>query len=525
MDFFSRSFRELYGAFREMPQGSRILAGVLVVVLLVSLGYLFSQSLPESSRVSLFPGQSFSQATLSSMDAVLCNAGLTGHEVESDTITVPREEKTKYMAALVAADAMPREFGDYLSEAVESDSWWKSMGQSREAIELAKERELSKIIGQIDGIEYAAVQYDSVKSPGLMGGNVYSASVSVRAKGNQPLDKEIVPGITRTVAGWFAGLKPEDVVVVDLKTGHPWRAEDADIAEAGGGSVALRKESEEKYYKAKIEKLFPEIPGLIVETGVELNEYVKRSVVEVRHDPQTTPMQVRRQVESTTREERSREPFPGFDGKMNQPREKIELGQTVRTGQEEIRTEQVDQTNAVSGIQQQTEYPPLTVRKVTATIKIPESYIADTWRKSARIQPETPLTPEQQAGFDAFRSQFFDEVRRSVAIVLPEVDGNADKTELVHVCTYRGAAMQQVEPVKTVARSAAVVWWSANWPTVTLGAVAGFVLLVFWFLMRSFGQDHAVEESPEALVDRRVSELIEQKPHAAADLLRQWVGG
>ena len=507
-----------------MPLGSRILAGILAVVLIVSLGYLFTQSLPESSRVPLFPGQSFDQATLSAMDATLCNAGFSGQNIEAGNITVPREEKAKYMAALVAADALPREFGDYLSDAVENDSWMKSMGQSKEAIELAKERELSKIIGQIDSIEFAAVQYDCEKSSSLMGGNIYSASVSVRAKGNQPLDKTIVPGIARTVAAWFAGLVPEDVVVVDLKTGLPWRT-DAMDAGNGGGSFASRKESEEKYYKAKIEQLYPEIPGLIVEAGVELNEYVKRSVVEVRHDPQATPLQVSRQVESTSREEQSREPFPGFEGKMNQPREKIELGQTVRTGQEEVRTERVDQTNAVSGIQQQTEYPPLTVRKVTATIKIPDNYILDSWRKAGNVDPDATMTAIDRADFETFRLQFFDEIRQSVAIVLPNVEGVEDKTELVHVSSYQSMVEQHLDPVKTVAMSDTAIWWSANWPTVVLGSIAGLVLTVVWLLLRSFGHEGQIEETPENAAQRSVSELVEQKPRAAADLLRQWVGG
>ena len=61
MDFLSRAYSQLYDLYRSMTPGSRLTAGLLAAVVLLSLGYLFTHQ-SSSPEVDLMHGVPLSAA-------------------------------------------------------------------------------------------------------------------------------------------------------------------------------------------------------------------------------------------------------------------------------------------------------------------------------------------------------------------------------------------------------------------------------------------------------------------------------
>ena len=59
MDFLNQAFAQFKDLFDGMTPGSRITAGLLLTVVLVSLGYLFTHAVPGSSVYLLDGGQQY----------------------------------------------------------------------------------------------------------------------------------------------------------------------------------------------------------------------------------------------------------------------------------------------------------------------------------------------------------------------------------------------------------------------------------------------------------------------------------
>src|SRR5262245_30071138 len=116
MDTFNKAYGQLLDLMRSMTPGARVTSALLLVVIAVSLGWLVQGNVAENETF-LMGGQTFSPSQLRDMQAAFGKAGLEAH-VEGAQVRVPRGQESKYMAALAEAQALPVEFGDYLSKAV-----------------------------------------------------------------------------------------------------------------------------------------------------------------------------------------------------------------------------------------------------------------------------------------------------------------------------------------------------------------------------------------------------------------------
>src|SRR5688500_7484224 len=100
MNFLNQAYTQLADLFRSMTPAARITTGPLLVVVVVSLAYLF-QLKTSGSDEYLFGGRIFSQDELGVMEAAIAQAGLNNAENVGNRIRVPRGLKHKYLAALV----------------------------------------------------------------------------------------------------------------------------------------------------------------------------------------------------------------------------------------------------------------------------------------------------------------------------------------------------------------------------------------------------------------------------------------
>ena len=159
MDFLNRATTQLTELYRSMTPGSRLTAGLLAAVVVLSVGYLSTHQ-ASTPEVDLMHGVPIAASQLPAMEAAFAKANLKSYEIRGTSIHVPRDEAGAYMAALAAGNAVPPNFGAALREALSKDSPFASNKQRDQLIKIAIQDELSLWIRSMDGIETAYVLYD-----------------------------------------------------------------------------------------------------------------------------------------------------------------------------------------------------------------------------------------------------------------------------------------------------------------------------------------------------------------------------
>ena len=85
MDFLNKSMAQVSELFRSMTPGARITAGLLLAVVVVSMGYLFRQG-TSGPDAFLFGGEPLSEGQLMRVEAAIAQAGLSGCVREGNRI-------------------------------------------------------------------------------------------------------------------------------------------------------------------------------------------------------------------------------------------------------------------------------------------------------------------------------------------------------------------------------------------------------------------------------------------------------
>src|SRR5687767_6685712 len=144
MDFLNQASAQVTNLFRSMSMGARIVAGLLLAVIVISLAYLFNHQLAAPDSY-LMGGQPVHGDEIDAIVGALGQAGLTNHTVDGNRIRVPRGEEATYMAALADAGALPKNYGSYLQEAVSGGGMLVSKSKQAQMNKVALTRELGAV--------------------------------------------------------------------------------------------------------------------------------------------------------------------------------------------------------------------------------------------------------------------------------------------------------------------------------------------------------------------------------------------
>ena len=123
------------------------------------------------------------------------------------------------MAALAEGKALPPHFGDPSIMALESSTILDDPEVRKRRNQVAVQEELSLIIRSMSGIESTSVMIDADSKAPFGERQLKVASVAVKATGSEPLSEDQVKSIRCVVSAGLAGLKPENVTVLDLNSG------------------------------------------------------------------------------------------------------------------------------------------------------------------------------------------------------------------------------------------------------------------------------------------------------------------
>ena len=181
MDFLNKAMGQLTDLFKSMTPGSRITAGMLLVMIVVSLTYLFVFQFNTANEY-LFGSREFSQAELDAMQSAFAAANLDGFRVVGQRIQVPRAKLVEYLQALSQSNFLPQNFDSAIDEAIaSSNSIIDSKPLQDYKFIQAKQKKLAHVISAFNGIDTATVQFQEVKKDGFPPQVERKATVAARA--------------------------------------------------------------------------------------------------------------------------------------------------------------------------------------------------------------------------------------------------------------------------------------------------------------------------------------------------------
>jgi len=550
MDFLNKTFAQFSDLFPSMTPGGRITAGLLLVVAVVSVGYLF-QSQVGGGDDYLFGGDSIPRATLRKMEGAFGNANLNNFTFEGNRVRVPRAQRAAYLKALVEGKALPPNFDDLLKD--DDGSVFEAPKQKDERLRLRKQAAMSLVISLMQGIESAHVIID--QQPGFDGLDrtpLKTAVVEVTASGNIPLDDEQVENIHNFVKGAIAGIKPGNVTVIDGNGGsYVW---ENDFGGAGSSTYARAVHKTEQSLTAKIRSHLKYIPGVTVSTLAILDDKKGSRTVEIKNDPKPIPVRTSENSRTSNRDSSSVGGAPGVGaqgGGANQP---ASVGANGGKGSNETSDESKSETvSVVSQTRSEKESFDLVPKTTKASIGIPASYYEEVWRKKNPPKDGEEAKKPEAADLEKIADDVAKEVKAAVAILLPNAAEVKNPTSLVNVTTFQDIKTAEIHGPPATQR--ALTWLGQNWPMMAMVGLVVFSLGVLRSTLRGVpvpaAESAAVsmrvtgaepkseaEETVEAMAARRLrrmtgsgpslrdelSELVKEDPDSAANVLRSWIG-
>ena len=551
MDFLNRAFAQLAELFRSMTPGARVTAGLLLAVVVVSVGYLFNHQVSGGDSY-LLEGQHFSQAELNAMEAAFGKAGLGDFEFEAGRVRVPRSLKAKYMAALADGDALPAHFGSHLDAAVNKPSPFTSKAQQEAMLKNALQKELADTIGSMNGIETAAVFYDVQKKGGLKQETMLTASVSVTPVGTKLLPPDQVPKIRALVAGAI-GATPEQVTVIDLNGPFYKAGGKDDVPDVLEDPYARRVKWWQEDWERKILQALEYVPGVVVTANVELDPHTKLQEEKTHVDPKTVPVRVQEQTQTDQSDAANPAGQPGLQAqRANAPA--TLPAQARGSHSEKEMTSRIEQ-NDTSRDYTKTETAPLTPKRVTVTVGIPSSYFEKVYRDQNPSPPDQPTAPLDKKALAKIQDDEISKIQKHVTALLPHTDLTADPRPLVTVTPFHQLPAAAIPAPAT--SQVVLDWLSTNWSTAGMSLLALVSLAMLRSMARSAPVQTATPELPlpsapvpQAKEDKKevgepavkgtarlkrrlgsgqplrdeLADMVREDPDTAASILRSWIG-
>ena len=398
MDFLNKSIAQVSELFRSMTPGARITAGLLLAVVVVSMGYLFRHA-SAGPDAYLFGGEALSDGQLTRVEAAIAQAGLSGYVREGNRIRVPAGQQAAYLAAVADAGALPPNFNTILENALDKGGPWESREATRERLKIAKQQTLSEIVRAMSWVEKRSC-CSTISSPAransLTVTNQVTASVSVRPIVGESLDPRRAKNIEKLVAS-AVSMSPENVTVTNLGEG---------TAIAGDGSIDpghLRnddymqtKVAFEMQKRASIINSLRDIPGVRVEVNADFDNTEEETTRGVKPDPKAvTAASEITSNDTTTQSTADNGGRPGLEAQGSQSPTAAAAAPAKHEQDNQSKT--TDTQNVVGVEETDTKKHGLTPKEVWATVTIPGKYVEDIWKQRNPTATEPPKPEDLRA--------------------------------------------------------------------------------------------------------------------------------
>jgi flagellar M-ring protein FliF len=555
MDFLNKAYAQAADLFRSMTPGARITAALLAAVVVISLTFLFTHPIGGPAS-DLMHGVPLSADQLPAMEAAFDKANLKGcYKVEGTRILVSQGQESAFMGALADAKALPPNIDTALRRAISESSPFESPKEFEQRVKNGTQETLSLIISAMKGIQRAHVLYDTDITPGLNRKKIVTASVFITPTGSEVLDGDRIAAIKQSVATSIAGMKPENVTVVDQKSGRSWYGNPDSGGSAEDNLYLKLKQNYETDLKAKVLGALTYIPSVSVETSIVLDPKKISKSREVKNDPK--PLPIRETEENSSRTQSGGSSATAGTAGLRGQQANVPLALTGGggSGPREEEKESKRETVSISGGQEtESETVGLTPKLAKVSVGVPVSYLKKVWQDNNPEKGKESKGPDA-AALDQIRKEVFAKIKKVIAPLLPPAENIADPTELVAVEDFQDPTFEPT-PEPGIAKNL-LTWLGNSWSLLGMIGLAGMSLLMLRSLIKAapaslpplaMPQGMSMEAAPRnAAVPREnmpspvaaarlrrfssgpslrdeLSGVVKEDPDTAANILRNWIG-
>lgn len=543
MDFVNSAIAQISDLFRSMTPGARITAGLLLAVVIISVGYLFQQS-GSGPDAYLFGGQALSDSELTLIEAAVSLEGLAGHSREGNRLRVPAGKQAAYMAAIAGGNALPRNFNTILENAINEGGPWESAEAKRERLKIAKQQMLSEIVRAMTWVQEAVVLYDEQRERGMLRPKEVVATVSVRPVLGESLHPGRVKTLQTLLAKSVLGLDPNNVAVTDLNDGTSF----------GAGGEIYSGIFDDEFYQLKVAfemqkrnsilNALRHFPGVNVEVNAELDDTVEEFTQNVKPDPKPATL---KEISSTESSRQTTTDGGGRPGASAQgPGRGGQVAAPTRQNQNVRDSDTTETINFVGQEQHTVRRKGFTPKEIWATVTIPSTHAENLWRQRNPQASERPK-PED---LSIIKGDLVTDIETIVEPLLIQGALKAEDTyKHVKVVVVDTLPAPALEPPAMTAQ--ALAWTSRYGSTLAMVGVAVFSLLVLRSLAKSGPPSGTTPSVPTLQLDASEAptpedaeegerprlrlkkgselkddliEIVREDPDAAADILRGWIG-
>jgi flagellar biosynthesis/type III secretory pathway M-ring protein FliF/YscJ len=257
---FQRTFQTIGAQLRGLTPTAKLLIGSLMIILVMSL-FLVSLYAGNTEMVPLGLRPDVGNDVKTQVVGYL-QAHDIPFEDHGGDVRVPADRTIGILAQLSERQLID---GDEISfeTLVADESPFRTRDQTRQRYLIAKMNVLGGMIGQMTGIDRAKVVIDQPEgAQGIGRSNIAaSASVSVQTRGGE-LSQQQVDAIAHLVARSHAGLRPDNVAIIDARTGRSLSARSPDALTAS--RYLEVKQAAETHVKSALSAALDYIPGVLI---------------------------------------------------------------------------------------------------------------------------------------------------------------------------------------------------------------------------------------------------------------------
>lgn len=548
MDFLNQALAQVSDLFRSMTPGARITAGLLLAVVVISVGYLFQYQSAGPDEF-LFGGQFLTDGQINQIEAAMAQAGLNEYERDGNRIRVPRGLRAAYLAAVADGGALPPNFHNYLENALSQGGPWESGEATKERLRIARQQMLGDIIRHMHWVQDAVVLYDEQQPRGLRRTKEVTATVSVTPIQGESLDPRRAKELQKLVAHAVVGMRLEDVMITSMDGPNSLGGDGSIFAESFDNEYYQTRVAYEQYKKNCILNALSYVPGIRVEVSAELDDTIQETVQNLKPDKSGTALKTLTVEETTSSGTLDGGGPPGVTAQG--PNRQGVLPQLAQreTSKTSKTTDEAD--NLVGQEQRALQRTGFTPKEDWATVTIPRSYVETIW-KQRNPDAKDPPKPED---LTSIQSALITQVEETVLPLLTRQNKGQDEYKHVRVAVVDSIPLPAIEPPSFA--SNAMAWTGRYWSSLAMIGVAMFSLLILKSVVKGgpaggsplastptltiHADDHGGGSSdpngdPDAPARTRLrikkgvslkddlAEMVREDPEGAAAILKSWIG-
>jgi len=399
----------------QMGTTQKLLVGSLAVIVFMTL-FVVAQYSGRADMGALMPG--VPAAEQQKAMPVLRNAGYRVED-RGGLVYVAETDRAAAQAMLAQTGQMPVDTTLMFRNILDKQSWQMSSRQNDQLYTIALQNELAGVISHFGGVERATVIIDSPERQGL-GAAVPrpTASATVFMKGGGALEQAQVDAIAHLVAGARAGLKAENVRVIDGSSGR--QRKPTGDGEALPTTYLEQQARVENQMQAKLMEMFAFIPGRIVAVTAQV-DVTRSSWTSTSYQPKgegTVALARRTNETSNTSNDVTPSAEPGLNSNVTADINRSRGAAGARTEQT---TSEKEMENRVGSKTEEVFDPKGMPTMVAVSLNVPRSYVAGLIKR-AKATPGAGDAVATEPTEAEIVDRFTKEVKPSlVQMILPHV--------------------------------------------------------------------------------------------------------